>query len=555
MFKKTDTAPELSLFESPSHLLSKRGSKKYEDPHGWHNLFFNFVTCKIDESVFSPLFKSGNMGAPNASVRVLVGMSILKEGFGCSDEDLFDKCEFDLLTRKALGLSMLDDALPSLDTYYLFRRRICEYEETQGVNLMEKSFCQVTGEQIKQFKISGKAIRMDSKLIGSNIAWYSRYEIIHNTFRCAMENICLMQRLNPSLRKRMEAFLSEDAQKTVYRSDSTTLAERIIDLGQVIYQVLVRIKADDTLLLYRVFHEQYMVEQGKITARDKKTISARSVQNPHDPDADYRKKGDQKIKGYSTNITETVDEQGKPNLITDVQVKPANASDNGYVQEAIQSTEKVTGATVERLYADGAYQSEDNRTYASLDKIELMITGIQGKPSRFELEMDNDGLRVTDKKTGEIIPAKKLTDKWRIEIKGKCKYRYFSQSQIQNAEFRRRLSDIPIEEQNKRNNVEATIFQYCFHTRNNKTRYRELLKHKLYSYARCLWINCRRLLIFLITTSQRTLEDMLNVVCWAMERYLQKEKGKFHDRMIFLKGILIEVNLSLEPRLLNLYTF
>lgn len=44
------------------------------------------------------------MGAPNASVRILVTMSILKEGFGCSDEDLFEKCEFDLLTRRALGL-------------------------------------------------------------------------------------------------------------------------------------------------------------------------------------------------------------------------------------------------------------------------------------------------------------------------------------------------------------------------------------------------------------------------------------------------------------------
>ncbi|ULB33997.1 hypothetical protein [Proteiniphilum propionicum] len=33
------------------------------------------------------------------------------------------------------------------------------------------------------FKISGKSVRMDSKLIGSNIAWYSRFEIIHNTFR------------------------------------------------------------------------------------------------------------------------------------------------------------------------------------------------------------------------------------------------------------------------------------------------------------------------------------------------------------------------------------
>ena len=57
------------------------------------------------------------MGAPNASIRILVAMSILKEGSGCSDEDLFEKCEFDLLARKALGLKMLDDKLPSRETH------------------------------------------------------------------------------------------------------------------------------------------------------------------------------------------------------------------------------------------------------------------------------------------------------------------------------------------------------------------------------------------------------------------------------------------------------
>ena len=30
-------------------------------------------------------------------------------------------------------------------------------------------------------RISGKAVRMDSKLISSNIAWFSRYEIINET--------------------------------------------------------------------------------------------------------------------------------------------------------------------------------------------------------------------------------------------------------------------------------------------------------------------------------------------------------------------------------------
>lgn len=46
-------------------------------------------------------------------------MSMLKEGFGCSDEDPFEKCEFDLLARKALGMETLEDAAPSIDTYYM----------------------------------------------------------------------------------------------------------------------------------------------------------------------------------------------------------------------------------------------------------------------------------------------------------------------------------------------------------------------------------------------------------------------------------------------------
>ncbi len=59
---------------------------------------------------------------------------------------------------------------------------------------------------------------------------------------------------------------------------------------------------------------------GKAVLRDKKEVKADSLQNPNDPDATYRAKNDQKVQGYVTNITETV-EEGKPNIITSVQVK------------------------------------------------------------------------------------------------------------------------------------------------------------------------------------------------------------------------------------------
>jgi hypothetical protein len=495
MFKTTDKTSQLNLFSSPSNLLKKRAAKKYDDPKAWHNLFFQLVTSRIDEGAFSPLFKEGNMGAPNASIRVLVAMSILKEGFGCSDEDLFEKCEFDLLTRKALGFVLLDETAPSPETYYLFRRRICQYEERCGENLMETCFQQVTGEQCKQFNISGKSVRMDSKLIGSNIAWYSRYELIHLTLCKVVKSSGLRLRLNPSLRRKVELLIQEDAGKTVYRSDRETIARRIVELGQVIYQVLVRIKADEKNLLYRVFNEQYTVEKGLVTPRAKKELKADSVQNPHDPDAGYRHKGEQKVKGYSVNLTETLASEETPSLITDVQVKSATAADNGYVQEAIESTQTVTREPIEKLYADGAYQNEANRNY---EGVELITATIQGVVPRYDLTLREGELIVFDSKTDTIIPALKIPklNKWRIETGDKNKYRYFTPAEIQLAEVRRKIQSYPPEETNKRNNVEATIFQYCFHSRNNKTRYRGLLKHRLFSYARCMWVNCRRLIIF-----------------------------------------------------------
>ena len=182
MFKKTERNPQLDMFASPVMQLCNRASKKYTDPKAWQNMFFRLVTSKIDEGLFEVLFPVGKKsGRPNASIRVLVAMSALKEGFGCSDEELFEKCDFDMLTRKALGLEHLDDAAPSIDTWYLFRRRICDYQEKTGIDLMQQVFEQVTGRQVQMLNISGKCVRMDSKLIGSNIARQSRYELIQTT--------------------------------------------------------------------------------------------------------------------------------------------------------------------------------------------------------------------------------------------------------------------------------------------------------------------------------------------------------------------------------------
>lgn len=494
------------MFSSPSTMLCGRESRKYDDPLAWHNKFFREVTCNIDEEIFRPLFAEGREGGkdgrPNAPIRILIAMSILKEGSGCSDEALFENCCFNMLYRSALGLVTLQEQCPSIDSYYTLRRNMVKYQEETGIDLFDKCFKGITRKQALEYRISGKAVRMDSKLISSNIAWYSRYEIIHETLKKEVGLSEIESIEDQLLREQALEFYNEDAQKTVYRTDSETMGKRLLTLGLVIDHILSHTIAEDKPLLRRVFSEQYdKAEDGTVSVRDKKQVSAKSVQNPNDPDAEYRGKAGKKVKGFSTNITETCDEEGKPNIITHVDVEGATTADNTYVESGVKGSEEVTGNKVETLHSDGAYQSEDNRKFTAENDIDFVANGIQGKPSRFDLEQtDDNALQVTDKRTGEVINAIPVNDgMWKIQTEnkeGKKCWRYFGREQIAKAKTRKEVESIPFDERKKRNNVEATIFQYCFHTRNNKTRYRGLVKHKMQALARCAWINVRRLLLF-----------------------------------------------------------
>lgn len=490
MFRESDNTTSYSLFDNPWDLVNARTAKKYEDPKAWCNVFFDQVTSKINERIFAPLFSDNGMGAPNASIRILVAMSIIKEGFQLSDETLIEKCDADIVTRRALGLMNLSDSCPSIDTYYLFRRRLCEYETRSGEDLMAKCFEDATRKQALQFCVHGKMVRMDSTLVGSNIAWYSRYEIVHRTF--VKEVPGYMDRLNPALRTKAEAFIGENAKQTVYTCDSAAVQKRFAEIGTLIFKIILRLHLKDGLL-YRVFNEQYTVSKFKVTPKDRKEISADSVQNPNDPDAEYRKKGDEKVKGFVVNATEAFGQEGAPSLVTSISVKGATSSDQGFLKDAVDGSERVTGGKVEEVYADGGYQSQDNRDITP----RTVFTGIQGRPGRFRYEERDGGVYIIDTITG-VAHKGEYTKGGLIRIPddredAKYKWRYFTKANIESMKARQDTDDLTGEERKRRPNVEELMFQFTFHTRNGKTRYRGLLKHKLWAYASGFWINMRKL--------------------------------------------------------------
>ena len=559
MFKKTHRNTQIDLFGNVPLQLSGKAKKKYENSRGWHNQFYDQIVSRIDESLFSTLF-SDRMGAPNASVSTMVGMMILKEGMGWSDQDLFEQCSFNLLVRKAFGLINLSDEVPVESTYYLFRKRIHQYNRDHDLDLLSEAFAKVTGEQVKEFKVDGRSIRMDSKLIGSNIALYTRFEIIHQTLQLFFKNLDDkgLSRLPKSVQAQLSQLLEEDPEVTVYRQTREEIRSRMQSLGDVFYRLICIFKNDNSdhaLLLKRVFEEQYKVLEGhKIELRPKEEIRSGSVQSPHDPDCTYRNKGDQKVKGYSANVTETCSDESL-NLITDINVQTSNTSDVNFVQPSIRATEEVTQQPVEKVYADGAYQSPDNDAFC--ENIDMVFTGISGAEARYIPEWINDELMVTDSQTGEILKAKmvkktKASTRDRWYIKTKDGIYYFDEKVIRTAELRRKMRGRSLEELHKRNNVEATVFQLSYPLRNNKTKYRGLFKTQMWAVCRCFWINLVRIVKFTQQTCQRTFQTAIKAVLvdlllplWAsFMRFMRYQRENYCPILSFNSFLLVVISMT-----------
>ena len=431
------------------------------DPTAWHNLFYQQITSKVDEDVFSVLFDP-TIGRPNAPIRQLVSMMILKEGFGWSDAQLFEQCGFNILVMRALGLMNLSDEVPVESTYYLFKQSLYAYQVETGRDLIGETFFSLTKTQATAFGVLGQQIRMDSKLIGSNIATCCRLQLV----------VCCLQGFWGSLDKDQKRRLSVQDQQVlddllkvaphqvVYPLSSVEKGEKLQELGLLLSRLeetYTHKDSDQYGLIVRVFGDQYTVSSSpkEVLPKPPKEIRSSSLQSVHDEDAAFRRKGEEKVKGYSVNLTETCGEDGL-NLITDVEVKPATAPDNAFVQPAIERTQGVVGQVLE-VSMDGAYNDASNALYAQKEDMQFYYSGLQGTPGRFIYERTEEGVEVIDQQTGEVQLAQAYKPgKYKIILDGKP--RYFKEEDIDNYIKRKQIEALPTHIRNRRNNVEVSIF-------------------------------------------------------------------------------------------------
>jgi hypothetical protein len=507
MFKKSPPMAQIGIFNFSS-FLSEQSLKEYNDPESWHNLFRNQVIERIDENIFRCLFCEDN-GAPNASIRVLVGMNILKAARNYSDAQLLEECKFNPLVRSALGLFNIDDNVPCKSTYYNFRQRI-EARESAGLgNLMEEAFASITKSQMMVFNINGSKARMDSTLLGSNIAWNGRYAVIHETIRLAYTECksVIDEFLTEKDIEILMQLFENSAENVSYYSNKSELEFKITQLGSIIYKIVINtqdtaVKAITTL--HRVFYDQYEIIDNVVSPLPKSQIKATSVQSPHDTDCHYHSKSETDVKGYTINVCEINDVEKNVKITTDVKVEPASHPDTAFFQPAIERTQAIVSDKIETISTDGAYYSFENQNFCTTNGIDFVVSGIQGFAPRYDLFITEEGvLHALDTQTNIIYKADNVKShkpnsqvKWVITLEN-GKKRYFTERDLINNEARKELSNRTQEELNFRNNSEASIFQYCYHFPDKKSCFRGLFKHQIWAYFRGLWVNFRSLMKYI----------------------------------------------------------
>jgi len=377
MYKRNQNHLQPLLISNVSDLPEEQQQRLEKS---WAGVFYRDFFSRIKEDTFAVLY-SDIASRPNIPVNVLLGLETLKAGFGWSDEEMYDHFNFDLQVRYALGYHSLREGRFELRTLYNFRRRLSQYNQARGKNLVAQAFEDITDQQVVALKVKTSVQRMDSTQIASNIMDMSRLQLL-------VEGIQRMHRLLTEAEQRAsQEWLAPYVQNTsgqfVYRvKGKEATAAQIQQVGQVIHRMLPEFKGGygstpTYQMLERLFRENFMLVDEQVQVKPNEQIGAGCLQSLDDQEATFRRKGPAEFKGYAANLSQTCHPENKVQLITKVQVAPNKMDDAALLVQALPDLKERT--KIETLYADGAYGSPTADEELAEHKVEIIQTGIRGR--------------------------------------------------------------------------------------------------------------------------------------------------------------------------------
>lgn len=394
----------------------------------WNGEFYREVFCRLDERIFEVLY-SDQPSRPNTPVNQLVGIEVLKSGFGWSDSELYDHLNFDLQVRYALGVRDMETEICTLRTIYNFRRRVSQYMQETGKNLFEQAFAQITDAQIEALPLDTRRQRMDSTQIASNIRNYSRLQLVVEVLQRAARMLTTADQERYAAV--LHPYVQSGAGQYCYHIQSEAYEAHLAQVGQVIAELLTA-WADDYAhqpayhLLERVFYEHFTVSDPEqpveVTVKPPEELSATSLQSPDDPEATYRSKNGEGYHGYAVNVTETCDPENEVQLLTYIQVDPNATDDQDFLVAAVPEVQSRMPLT--DLDIDGGYIGEETTKTTKQAEVALHPTAIRGA----QPDPDTVGLAAFDWEHTEDEPTQVTCPHGQtVPVRpGRAKHRYLA---------------------------------------------------------------------------------------------------------------------------------
>jgi len=393
---KTNDYQQLTLTDSYIN-LSPRTRKIVEK--SWAKDFADIVFPAINEERFSVLYSNQKFSRPNTPVNIIVGGLILKDSLNLTDDEIIESICCDVRFQYALHTTHLEDQPVSDRTFSRFREKIYNYSlDHDGQNLFEEEMKHLTDVYAKYMNLNSNLKRMDSLMIASRCKRMSRLEILYTVTANAVKLVHRLG-LDDLIKSELLHYLDEDdCNQIIYHckgEDVTDRLKAVIADAVYISEVMnndVFSDFQEYKLLIRVLGEQTDTDdEGNIIPKQKKDITADSLQNPSDPDATYREKAGKQNKGYVGNVVETVGENGD-SLITDFQLEQNTHSDSSFCKEYLDKRNESSDPEI--LITDGAYGGKKNQDSADSVNTTLISTALTGKTTdKFfaDFEFSEDG--------------------------------------------------------------------------------------------------------------------------------------------------------------------
>lgn len=469
-------------------------------------------------------------GRPPIDPVLVAGVTLLQFLEKAPDRQALERLRLNLGWKEALDLPV-DYAGFHPTTLVHFRERLLEHE----LGRVAFDALLTALEQERLMGRRGKQ-RLDSTHILGQVAQMSRLEKTRATVRLFLEMLERTGRLGelPEGAVLRERYLDSDV--LWHKLGKEVLAERFQQTGQDMQRLLAWVADhkdllahEKTKLLQRVFGEQFEVTADSPAVR--KQEDSGTVQNPHDPQAQWAAKDQNKTKtwvGYKVQIAETVPEPtgpkapGEPTraFLTEVTTTEAIVSDLEGCVRLEQQQEQHGLGRADKKYVDGAYVTDDTLAQAVAEGRELIGPAHPAINSRGKgFTTDQFDISVAEQRA--VCPAGHASTQCsRLENRetGQIDYRFEwsyhcddcpLQAQCTKAgsgrravtvsqhhdllQARRREMQTPAfqEQMHQRNAIEGTISEFA-RNGGRRTRYRGLAKTALADYFHGAAINAKR---------------------------------------------------------------